>query len=157
MIHPDTHALRIFERSLEDVRQEHETAKRMNPVGCTVTWKGTEISVMANVRSREDVVRAMKSGADGIGLFRTEPFYMAAKHLPTDKEFASFLLESLEPARGSRIYIRLLDIGADKNPAYLHLPPEPDPFLGRRGLRVLREYPDLLESCLLYTSPSPRD
>jgi phosphoenolpyruvate-protein phosphotransferase len=148
VIHPDTHALRIFERSLEDVRQEHETAKRMNPVGRTVTWKGTEISVMANVRSRQDVVRAMKSGADGIGLFRTEPFYMAAKHLPTDKEFASFLLESLEPARGSRIHIRLLDIGADKNPTYLHLPPEPDPFLGRRGLRVLREYPDLLESQL---------
>ena len=148
VIHPDAHALQIYERSLDDVQKEHETAKRMNPVGCTVTWKGTEISVMANVRSREDVVRAMEHGADGIGLFRTEPFYMAAKHLPTDEEFASFLLESLGPVRGSRICVRLLDIGADKNPAYLHLPPEPDPFLGRRGMRVLREYPDLLESQL---------
>jgi phosphotransferase system enzyme I (PtsI) len=148
VIHPDDHALQIYERSLDDVQKEHEAAKRINPVGCTVSWKGTEISVMANVRSHEDVERAMERGADGIGLFRTEPFYMAAKHFPTDKEFAAFLLASLEPARGSRIYIRLLDIGADKNPTYLHLPPEPDPFLGRRGMRVLREYPDLLESQL---------
>ena len=50
--------------------------------------------------------------------------------------------------KGRHIDIRLLDIGADKNPIYLHLPPEPDPFLGRRGVRVLREYPDLLEAQL---------
>jgi phosphoenolpyruvate-protein kinase (PTS system EI component) len=148
VVHPDAHALQVCERSLNDVRQQHKTTERINPVQRTVTWKGVEISVMANVRSREDVVRAIERGADGIGLFRTEPFYMAAKHYPTNKEFAAFLLKSLEPARGSRINIRLLDIGADKNPVYLHLPPEPDPFLGRRGMRVLREYPDLLESQL---------
>jgi phosphotransferase system enzyme I (PtsI) len=64
------------------------------------------------------------------------------------KAFATFLRDSLEPARGRHIDVRLLDIGADKNPIYLHLPPEPDPFLGRRGVRVLREYPELLEAQL---------
>jgi phosphoenolpyruvate-protein kinase (PTS system EI component) len=59
-------------------------------------------------------------------------------------EFAEFLFGSLHPARGRHIDIRLLDIGAAKNPIYLHLPPEPDPFLGRRGVRMLCEYPDLL-------------
>jgi phosphoenolpyruvate-protein kinase (PTS system EI component) len=44
--------------------------------------------------------------------------------------------------------VRLLDVGADKNPLYLHLPPEPDPSLGRRGVRVLLEYPELLEAQL---------
>ena len=114
----------------------------------TMTLDGIEVSVMANVRSREDVDRAMECGADGIGLFRTEPFFLSTKHLPSDKEFAEFLLDSLHPARGRHIDVRLLDIGADKNPIYLHLPLEPDPFLGRRGVRVLREYPDLLESQL---------
>jgi phosphoenolpyruvate-protein kinase (PTS system EI component) len=42
----------------------------------------------------------------------------------------------------------LLDIGADKNPTYLHLPAEPDPFLGRRGVRLLLDYPELLEAQL---------
>ena len=103
---------------------------------------------MSNVRSREDVERAMENGADGIGLFRTEPFFLASKHLPSAEEFTKFLLASLEPAHGKHIDVRLLDIGADKNPIYLHLRPEPDPFLGRRGVRILHEYPDLLEAQL---------
>jgi len=103
---------------------------------------------VANVRSREDVELAMRLGADGIGLFRTEPFFMAMKHFPSDQDFAAFLLHCLAPARGHPINIRLLDIGADKSPVYLNLPVEADPFLGRRGIRVLRQYPDLLEAQL---------
>ena len=148
VIHPDLHTLEVVKAFLNDVQPQDNTAEGIQTARRRVTFKGVDISVMANVRSRENVVHAMECGADGIGLFRTEPFYMAAKHLPTQKEFAAFLRESLAPARGHPIDVRLLDIGADKNPIYLHLPPEPDPFLGRRGLRVLQEYPDLLESQL---------
>ena len=90
----------------------------------------------------------MHCGADGIGLFRTEPFFLSTKHFPSDREFAEFLFDSLHLAQGRYVDVRLLDIGADKNPLYLHLPPEPDPFLGRRGVRVLLEYPELLEAQL---------
>jgi len=90
----------------------------------------------------------MKYGSDGIGLFRTEPFFLSSKHFPSDREFAKFLLDSLRSAQGMYVNIRLLDIGADKNPSYVHLPSEPDPFLGRRGVRVLLEYPDLLDAQL---------
>jgi phosphoenolpyruvate-protein kinase (PTS system EI component) len=113
-----------------------------------VRLDGIEISVMANVRSREDVELAMVLGADGIGLFRTEPFFLSAKHFPSGKAFAKFLLDSLSPGCGKHVDVRLLDIGADKNPIYRHLPPEPDPFLGQRGVRVPREYPELLEAQL---------
>jgi len=148
VINPDAQALQGYEISLDEVRKRKETMAQVSPFGRTVTLDGIEVSVMANVRSREDVVLAMEGGADGIGLFRTEPFFLSAKHFPSDKEFAEFLFGSLYPARGKHIDVRLLDIGADKNPIYLHLPPEPDPFLGRRGVRVLREYPDLLEAQL---------
>ena len=66
----------------------------------TKTLDGIEVSVMANVRSREDVDRAMECGADGIGLFRTEPFFLSTKHLPSDKEFAEFGLSGI--SRGSK-------------------------------------------------------
>ena len=148
VINPDSQALKRYERSLDEVRKRKETMAQVSLAERTVTLDGIEVSVMANVRSREDVELAMERGADGIGLFRTEPFFLSAKHFPSDKEFAEFLLGSLHSARGRHIDIRLLDIGADKNPIYLHLPPEPDPFLGRRGVRVLREYPDLLEAQL---------
>jgi phosphoenolpyruvate-protein phosphotransferase len=148
VINPDSQALQRYEKSLDEVRERKETMAQVSLTERTVTLDGIEVSVMANVRSREDVELAMERSADGIGLFRTEPFFLSAKHFPSDKEFAEFLIGSLHSARGRHIDIRLLDIGADKNPIYLHLPPEPDPFLGRRGVRVLREYPDLLEAQL---------
>jgi phosphoenolpyruvate-protein phosphotransferase len=148
LINPDSQALQGYESALYEGRTRRETMARANTMGRTVSLDGIEVTVMANVRSREDVERAVEHGTDGIGLFRTEPFFLAAKHFPSDKEFAEFLLDSLDPARGMHINVRLLDIGADKNPIYLRLPPEPDPFLGRRGVRVLREYPDLLEAQL---------
>jgi phosphotransferase system enzyme I (PtsI) len=148
VINPDAQTLQRYESALGEVRKRKETIAQVSAIERTVTLDGIEVSVMANVRSREDVEIAMECGADGIGLFRTEPFFLAAKHFPSDQEFAQFLLGSLHPAQGRHIDVRLLDIGADKNPIYLHLPPEPDPFLGRRGLRVLREYPDLLQAQL---------
>jgi len=148
VVNPDPQTLQRYEGSVDEVHKRKETMIQYSTIGRTVTLDGIEISVMANVRSREDVALAMERGADGIGLFRTEPFFLSAKHFPSDKEFAAFLLDSLHPAGGRHIDVRLLDIGADKNPIYLHLPPEPDPFLGRRGVRLLREYPDLLEAQL---------
>jgi phosphoenolpyruvate-protein phosphotransferase len=145
VINPDSAALQAYE---SEVRKRKEALPRHRRLGRAVTVDGIEVSVMANVRSREDVEHAMQRGADGIGLFRTEPYFLSTKHFPSDKEFAEFLRASLSPARGQHIDVRLLDIGADKNPIYLHLPPEPDPFLGRRGVRVLRAYPDLLEAQL---------
>jgi phosphotransferase system enzyme I (PtsI) len=148
VINPDSQALQGYELSLDQVRNRKETMAQFSLTERTVTLDGIEVSVMANVRSREDVELAMERGADGIGLFRTEPFFLSAKHFPSDKEFAEFLIGGLHSARGRHIDIRLLDIGADKNPIYLHLPPEPDPFLGRRGVRVLHEYPHLLQAQL---------
>jgi phosphoenolpyruvate-protein phosphotransferase len=148
IINPDARALQRHEHALDLGRQRREAAIQGNRATSMVTSDGIEVSVMANVRSREDVELAMNQGAAGIGLFRTEPFFLSTKHFPSDKIFADFLFESLEPARGKRIDVRLLDIGADKNPVYLHLPSEPDPFLGRRGVRLLLDYPDLLEAQL---------
>lgn len=147
VIRPDAAAIELHDRTAERI-QGCQAVAREQPGGPAVTRDGTVVSVMANVRAREDVALAMNLGADGIGLFRTEPFFLSTKHLPSAHEFAKFLVHSIKPAEGKEINVRLLDIGADKNPIYLHLPPEPDPFLGRRGLRVLREYPALLNSQL---------
>jgi phosphotransferase system enzyme I (PtsI) len=148
VINPDSQAVQRHENISNEVRKRNELLEQGSHNQRTVTLDGIEVSVMANVRSREDVELAMKCGSDGIGLFRTEPFFLSMKHFPSDREFADFLLESLSPAQGKYIDVRLLDIGADKNPIYVHLPPESDPFLGRRGVRVLLEYPDLLEAQL---------
>jgi phosphoenolpyruvate-protein phosphotransferase len=148
IVNPNAHARQRFEKALGQVQKRRETMALVSRRERAVTLEGIEVAVLANVRSREDVELAIHCGADGIGLFRTEPFFLSTKHFPSDREFAEFLFDSLHSAQGRYVDVRLLDIGADKNPLYLHLPPEPDPFLGRRGVRVLLEYPELLEAQL---------
>ncbi|MGE4089328.1 MAG: phosphoenolpyruvate--protein phosphotransferase [Candidatus Binatia bacterium] len=148
VINPNSHARRRFERDFDQEQQRRETMARVSRIERAMTLDGVEIAVRANVRSRDDVALAVHYGADGIGLFRTEPFFLSTKHFPSDREFAEFLFDSLHLAQGKYVDVRLLDIGADKNPLYIHLPPEPDPFLGRRGVRVLLEYPELLDAQL---------
>jgi len=147
LVNPDQATLQEYEHAIrEGERIKHPPSQiERQP---TVTANGIDVSVMANAWSPEDVALAIRNGADGIGLFRTEPFFMASKHLPTAKEFTEFLTRCLEPAGQLRVNVRLLDVGADKNPIYLPLPPEPDPFMGLRGVRVLLRYPDLLEAQL---------
>ena len=103
---------------------------------------------MANVTCREDIERALEYGADGIGLYRTESFYLAQRNLPTEQDVYDDMLHTLTPAEDLPITVRLLDIGGDKQVPYLTLPSESDPFLGRRGVRMLLEYPDLLTTQL---------
>jgi phosphotransferase system enzyme I (PtsI) len=147
LVNPDQENIQAYERAIEEgQRTKHPPVQiERQP---TATEDGIDVTVMANARSREDVDLAIRSGADGIGLFRTEPFFMASKHLPSARDFTEFLAHCLEPVSKLRVNVRLLDVGADKNPVYLPLPPEPDPFLGLRGVRVLLRYPDLLEAQL---------
>lgn len=147
LVDPDQQTAEEYQRMIaEGEKARHRPIEIQRK--CTSTADGIQVSVMANARSLEDVDLAMRSGAEGIGLFRTEPFFLASKHLPTAQEFSAFLSRSLEPLGKLRVNVRLLDVGADKNPIYLPLPAEPDPFLGLRGVRVLLRYPELLEAQL---------
>ena len=110
-----------------------------------ITARGRHIRVLADVSTQDAVERAMEAGADGVGLFRTEGFFLAARTLPTTEEFAAYLERRLEPLRGKPASLRLLDIGGDKNVPYISLPGELNPFLGRRGIRLLFAFPALLD------------
>jgi phosphoenolpyruvate-protein phosphotransferase len=153
-VNPGREAIRAFYNAKIRFSKRIATAQksRFNKA-CTIC--GKTIRVMANVGSREDVERAAESGADGIGLFRTESFFLAAKTLPTADEFSQHLLGCLEPIGNKIVNLRLLDIGGDKNIPYLSLPFELNPFLGRRGVRLLFDFPVLLRiqlEAMLYVS-----
>lgn len=101
-----------------------------------------------NVGCSEDVAVAAENGADGVGLYRIEQFYLARTTPPSVQELHEELRRALAPLRGKKITIRLLDLGADKPVPFVQFPPEDDPFLGRRGVRLLLKYPDLLDTQL---------
>jgi phosphoenolpyruvate-protein phosphotransferase len=111
-------------------------------------YRDTEIKVFANVNCRDDINHALHYGADGIGLFRLEGLYMSRKIQPSETDLFDYLRDALSDLENRPVAIRLLDMGGDKRLPYLHLPHDPAPLLGLRGIRVLLKYPDLLHTQL---------
>jgi phosphoenolpyruvate-protein phosphotransferase len=147
VVHPTDAAIRAFTESRDrSARSTQDMRKRRFEEA--VTGRGERVRVLANASTREDVERAAACGAEGIGLFRTEAFFLAAPSLPGADEFAAHLEGCLAAMAEKETTLRLLDIGGDKNIPYLSLPFELNPFLGRRGIRLLFEYPMLLETQL---------
>ena len=100
-----------------------------------VTSDGRVIELGANLEVPEELPSVIENGADGIGLYRTEFFYLSRKQLPTeDAQFNAYrsIVEAMNP---KPVNIRTLDVGGDKFASYLGTPIEKNPFLGLRGLR----------------------
>jgi phosphoenolpyruvate-protein phosphotransferase len=120
-----------------------------------MTRDGVRILLESNAGSITDVEKAFDAGAEGIGLLRSEFFYLGKNVLPSSAEELLFYKEIYKLANGRPVTIRLIDIGADKAPSFLELPEEPNPQMGIRGIRYLLQNRDLLDahlSCVLRAS-----
>jgi phosphoenolpyruvate-protein phosphotransferase len=110
------------------------------------TADGQRIDVEANVGTAEDVDLALHNGADGVGLLRIEQLYLARPSPPTEEELLGELERLASPLGDRRITVRLLDVGGDKPLPYLGTSTSPNPALGRRGVRLLLDYPQLVRT-----------
>ena len=97
----------------------------------------TPFAVNANVATVADATRAADSGADGVGLLRTEFIFLGAEHVPNEDEQVEALRALVTPFGARPVTVRLVDIGGDKALPALSLPQEANPFLGLRGVRLL--------------------
>jgi phosphotransferase system enzyme I (PtsI) len=142
IVSPDQECERAFEQRLDGHRSRQVRCK----VDCrkpAITRDGQTISVEANLAAYDDIELVIENGADGIGLFRIEQLYLAQELPPSEDELYDQLQALVEPFRDRPVTIRLLDIGGDKPLPSLNLPPETNPLLGRRGVRLLLAYPQL--------------
>ncbi len=110
------------------------------------TLDGQLIDVAANIGIHDDVGLALDNGADGVGLLRIEQLYFARPIPPTEDELFSELESLVAPLGGRSVTIRLLDVGGDKPLPYLNLPPTANPTLGRRGVRLLLNFAQLVRT-----------
>lgn len=113
-----------------------------------VTKDGKTVEVVANIGSVEDAKISIDNGAEGVGLFRTEFLYLDRDTLPVEAEQAKLYAEVFKVMERRPVVVRTLDIGGDKSVSYLGLQQEPNPFLGWRAIRMIRERPDVLENQL---------
>ena len=113
------------------------------------TVDGRPIEVGCNAAGLDDARRAATAGADGIGLLRSEFLFLGRDRLPDEDEQVTMLAEVLAALDGRPVILRTLDVGADKPLPALPQPPEANPALGVRGLRLqLLRHPDLLKTQL---------
>ncbi|HJS28180.1 MAG TPA: phosphoenolpyruvate--protein phosphotransferase [Anaerolineales bacterium] len=108
-----------------------------------VTLDGHPVEVLANVGSLEDSRAASASGAEGIGLLRTEFLFLDRSIPPTEDEQFTVLSRIGEVMTGRPVTIRTLDVGGDKPLPFVEQEAEANPFLGVRAIRLTLRRPDL--------------
>jgi phosphoenolpyruvate-protein phosphotransferase len=113
-----------------------------------VTADGIRIEIFANLASAEDAERAVRAGAEGCGLLRTEFLFLDRDEPPSEAEQRDVYARIAAALGGRPLIVRTLDIGGDKPVPYLPFPHEPNPALGRRGIRLGLARPDLLSAQL---------
>jgi len=124
-----------------------------------ITRDGVEVTLLANIGTPAESERAVALGAKGVGLFRTEFLFIERSTPPSEVEQVRAYRSVVEAFAPHPVTIRLLDVGGDKPIPYLPIPPEANPFLGVRALRLAPDRPDLFVTQLraAMRAAAPRD
>lgn len=114
----------------------------------TVTKDGRKVMLAANIGNADEAAKAVKAGAEGVGLFRTEFLFMNKQALPTEDEQYNEYKKAAVVLDGRQLTIRTLDIGGDKDIPYMGLTKELNPFLGYRAIRFCLDRVDIFTTQL---------
>ena len=122
---------KLFNKDLEKLRD----------IPCH-TPDGIRFSLWVNTGLRQDTARSLKSGAEAVGLFRTEIPFLMRTSFPTEDEQIEIYREQLSDFAPRPVTMRTLDIGGDKDLPYFPIEEE-NPFLGWRGIRISLDHPEI--------------
>jgi len=130
----------------DKIAMEAEAQERYSAIrdDATVTKNGTHLSLYMNAGLMADLPSLNNSGAEGVGLFRTELQFLVRSKMPQRSELSSLYKRVMDAADGKRVVFRTLDIGSDKVLSYLPHVEEPNPALGWRAIRVGLDRPSVL-------------
>jgi phosphotransferase system enzyme I (PtsI) len=146
-VHPDATIEREYDSLLSELRAHEEELESLVGVP-SVSRDGTAVPLLANVSKFADTEAALRWGAEGIGLYRTEFAFSIRPRFPTEEEQYEFLARAAEQFHPRPVVLRLLDLGGDKILPYFPLPPSRNPSLAERGIRLLLRHPELLRTQL---------
>jgi phosphotransferase system enzyme I (PtsI) len=147
ILNPEENTTRTYEQKQREEAEhskflegfQHQTAQ---------TLDGKTFEIAANIGTPAEAAAAVESGAEGVGLYRTEFLFMNAASMPTEEEQFEAYKSVAQTMAGRPVVIRTLDIGGDKELPYLSLPAEMNPFLGYRAIRLCLDRPELLTTQL---------
>lgn len=146
-INPDSATLEIYQRQESEFRDVTQRFILLKDQPAR-TLDGKRVQIAANIELPDEIPSILEHGAEGIGLYRTEFFYMNRAGIPSeDEHYAAykFVAEAINP---HSVIIRTLDLGGDKFLSHLEVPREMSPFLGWRAIRFCLARPDIFKTQL---------
>ena len=143
VVDPDGETLAKAQEAQAQWQAQQETAARSAGEQAR-TKDGHRVEVVANIGGVEDAREAAASGAEGVGLLRTEFLFLSREQAPTTDEQLEVYRGIVQALQGQPVIVRTLDIGGDKPLPYIQVPAEANPFLGERGIRLCLARPALL-------------
>ncbi|MBF0586900.1 phosphoenolpyruvate--protein phosphotransferase [Prosthecochloris sp. N3] len=141
------------DRTIDEYLRRHEEESRVEADVCRLadapsqTRCGTPLHFYSNIDFKEEIPSVRNAGAEGVGLFRSENLFIDNTKPPQEAEQQAYYSDMAEALAPDPLVIRLFDIGGDKL-IYSSIR-EPNPNLGWRGIRILIDVPDILDSQLL--------
>jgi phosphotransferase system enzyme I (PtsI) len=144
IVNPDDETLKTYqqeEQKLKGITEGFLSVKDLP----AVTLDGKAVEIVANIELPEEVPSVKLHGAQGIGLYRTEYFYMNRKDLPSEEEHYEAYRYVAEQMNPYPVIIRTLDLGGDKFLSQFKIPQEMQPFLGWRAIRFCLARPDIFK------------
>ncbi len=147
-VEPESHILDLL-AAKQLAWQTAQQEARITAHQPAITRDERQVSVFANIGSISDVQVAVASGAEGVGLLRTEFLYLDRTSAPTEEEQLEVYQAIAQVLDHRPLIIRTLDVGGDKPLPYLRIGfPEANPFLGWRGIRFCLDHLDLFKTQL---------
>lgn len=147
VLEPTSAQIRTYARAVERLDAWQQRLEEREP-GPTRTSDGERVVLQANLDQPDDVEAAKRVGAEGVGLFRSEFLVIGRRTVPTEDEQFDAYRRVVEAFPGEEVTLRTFDIGGDKFPIFLEMPPEENPYLGWRAIRVCLDRPDLFRNQL---------
>ena len=144
IVNPDPQTRKHYEElklKLESLDQELLKVKDLP----AETPDGHRVMLSANIELPEEIPSVIAHGAEGIGLYRTEFFYLNRNDLPTEEEQFESYRHVAKAVGPHSVIIRTIDLGGDKFLSELKIPHEMNPFLGWRAIRFCLARPDLFK------------
>ncbi len=144
IVNPDEETLRIYREEEQKLRGVAEKFLQVKDLPA-VTLDGHAIDVAANIELPDEIPSVKVHGGQGIGLYRSEFFYMNRKDAPTEEEHFHAYKYVAEEMKPDPVIIRTLDLGGDKFLSQFDMPKEIKPFLGWRAIRFCLANPDIFK------------
>ncbi len=147
LLQPDETQIAAAQQQQQAAREQHAKAQA-SAAEPAVTTDGHRVEVAANIGGVEDARQAQESGAEAVGLLRTEFLFLERVQPPSEDEQFEVYRSIVEAMQGAPVIVRTLDVGGDKPLPYIQMLPESNPFLGERGIRLCLARPELLKQQL---------